>query len=94
MLRAKMASRPGTRCHAVPSRDRMAYRFPEPGPACLSDGYTEAQRGEATSPKPQSKHKAGPGETQRSRDASAAPPHRFPVMAGGGSQMDALWKAL
>lgn len=82
-----MAARPGARCQAVPSRDQMAYRFPEPGPACLSDGYTEAQRGEDTSPKTHSKHKAGPGETQRSHDASARPTSQSPSR-GGGRQSD------
>ena len=82
-LRATTATKPVARCHSASSQNWTAYRLPEPSPAHLSDRYTEAQRREATSSKPHSKCKAGPGETQGSRDTSARPTSQIPSHGGG-----------
>lgn len=60
------------------------FRFPKTGPAHLSDGYTEAQSSEATSPKPHSKSETEPGVTHRSHDASALPTSQIPSQWGSG----------
>lgn len=55
LLRTKMVMKLGYRCHSVPSQDHTFLRFSKPDPVYQSDGYTEAQRGKATSPGPHSR---------------------------------------
>lgn len=62
-----------TATNSVPSQDHSVFGLPKPDPAHLSDVYAEAQRGEAISSRPQSKHWAEPGGTQGSHDARPLP---------------------
>lgn len=84
-----MATRPGHRCHSVPSQDHSVFRFPKPALAHLSD--TEAQRGEAISIRPQSKQQAEPTGTQGPTMPDLHPPHLTDSKSAGG-QTNTLWK--
>lgn len=88
-LEAEVATRPGHRCHSVPSQDHSVFRFPKPAVAHLSD--TEAQRGEAISIRPQSKQQAEPTGTQGPTMPDLHPPHLTDSKSAGG-QTNALWK--